>query len=221
MNSTITQDLVAKSGGLLKTVPEVADNTGYHQMFDSGATEVAVSEFLWAFVRMTQPEHVLTTGIYTGISDMYIAQALKDNEHGRSVAIEYEEVHIKRAKELWARVGVIDKIDVVHGSSLDYQTDTMFDFIFLDTEPSIRFKELERFYKNLKPGGYFGIHDLPRTLCQGNVNPDHPEMKSYPYGDVPELMKGLIKSDKLRLFHFQTPRGITFFYKVAEDDYRA
>lgn len=206
--------------GNIKLQSEVSQLNGPYHCFDDGGVECEVGEFLYGMIRVIQPEEVLTTGIYSGISDMYIAQALKDNGHGMSTAIEYEEHHINRAKNLWSRVGVLDKIVVHHGSSLDYQTDKQFDFIFLDTEPNIRFQELVKFYNNLKPGGYFGIHDLPRTLCQGNFNPDHPEIKSYPYGDVPEAMRTLIKEDKLRLFHFQTPRGISFFYKVAKEDYR-
>jgi len=217
---SITQQLAEMAQGLIKLQPEVSQPDGFYQCFDSGGVECQVGEFLYGMMRIMQPEQVLTTGIYTGISDMYIAQALKDNGHGASTAIEYEEHHINRAKELWSRVGVLDKITVVHGSSLEYQTDKKFDFIFLDTEPGIRFQELVKFYDNLKYGGYFGIHDLPRTLCQGNFNPDHPEIKSYPYGDVPEVMKQLIKEDKLRLFHFQTPRGITFFYKPSQEDYK-
>lgn len=217
----ITDQLFELGKGIIEHLPEVADNTGRYHMADDGGVEAEVGEFLYGMVRIIQPEQVLTTGVYSGISDMYIARALKDNGHGSSTAIEYEEHHITRAKELWAKVGVADKITVHHGSSLDYQTDRQFDFIFLDTEPSIRFQELVKFYNNLKPGGYFGIHDLPRTLCQGNFNPDHPEIKSYPYGDVPEAMRTLIKEDKLRPFHFQTPRGITFFYKVAPEDYKA
>lgn len=80
--------------------------------------------------------------------------------------------------------------------------------------------QLVKFFPHVKEGGYIGIHDLPNTLCQGNVNPDHPEMKSYPYGDLPEQIVEWLKTDKLRMIHFPSPRGLTFLYKTKESDYK-
>lgn len=221
---TITEQLVEASNGILKIQPEVRDETGFYHMFDDGGVEVEVGEFLYGLVRLLQPEKVLTTGIYTGISDLYIAQALKENGHGASTAIEIEGTHILRAKELWTRTGVFIpgeyRLKVFHGSSLEFHAEDNIDLMFLDSEPGIRFTELVRFFPSLKEGGYVGIHDLPNSLCQGNVNPDHPEMKSYPYGDLPEQIKEWLKTDKLRMIHFPSPRGLTFFYKVKEGDYK-
>lgn len=57
-------------------------------------------------------------------------------------------------------------------------------------------------------------------MCQGNINPDHPEMKSYPFGDIPAGMMELLKTGQLIKVHFPTPRGLVFFYKPKEDDYK-
>lgn len=46
-------------------------------MQDDGGVEIETGEFLWGLTRILKPKHVLTTGVYTGISDMYIAQGLK------------------------------------------------------------------------------------------------------------------------------------------------
>jgi predicted O-methyltransferase YrrM len=204
----------------LRTVPEVSDNTKSYSMYDDGGVEVEVGVLLFGLVRILKPSRVLTTGVYSGISDMYIAQGLKDNGFGKTTAIEFEQYHIDRALNLWEKAGVKDHIEVHKTSSLDFKPKEMYQFMFLDTEPQIRFAELEKFYPFLDDGGYVGIHDLPRTLCQGNINPDHPEMKSYPFGDVPPLMKELLQTGKLIKIHFPSPRGLVFFYKPKEDDYK-
>lgn len=217
--TNITNYLVDRAQGMLKTEPEVSDNLQIYSMFDDGGVEVETGEFLWGLTRILKPRYVLTTGIYTGISDMYIAQGLKDNEAGFSTALEFERKHLDRATELWHKTGVSDYIQGVLGLSLQYEPKEQYDLIFLDTEPQIRFAELEKFFPYLNPGGYVGIHDLPRTMCQGNVNPDHPEMKSYPFGDIPSGMMELLRTGQLIKIHFPTPRGLVFFYKPKEDDF--
>jgi len=218
--SYLTTNLIEDSQGMLKIVPEVRDDGKGYLMFDDGGVEVEVGEFIYGMVKILKPVRVLTTGIYTGISDMYIAQALKDNEIGHSDAIEYESFHIERAKRLWQAVGVADRITPHHCSSLDFETTYQYQFMFLDTEPHLRFSELVRFYPNLDPGGYVFIHDLPPNLTQGNMNPDHPEYASWPFGPLPKDIIQWVWQDKLRVIHFPNPRGMVGFYKVKEDDYK-
>lgn len=223
---TLSQDLAKKSNGIIKLQPEVSDTTGRYMMFDDGGVETEVGEFLYGFVRIMKPKDILETGTYSGISTMYMAQGLIDNgeifegRYGLVKTLEFEQYHLSRARNLWNSMGLDMVVGTHLGNSLKYQPDRNYQFILLDTEPQQRFAELLKFYPFLDQGGYIAIHDLPNTLCQGNLNPDHPEMKSYPYGDVPEEMANLIKDGNLRLFHFPTPRGITFFYKPKAEDYR-
>lgn len=64
------------------------------------------------------------------------------------------------------------------------------------------------------------IHDLPRGFCIGNVNPDHPEMKNWPFGIIPERIEQLMKDRLLVPFHLPNPRSMTGFYKARSDDYQ-
>lgn len=216
---TITDQLFELGKDIITKVPEVADPSGKYSMADDGGVECEVGEFLYSLVRIIKPTKVFETGTYTGISSMYMGQALKDNGFGHITTLEIENTHKVRAEKLWERCELSEWIDCVLQSSNDFQLQDEYDLIFLDSEPQIRFGELIKVFPYLKAGGYIGIHDLPNTLCQGNFNPDHPEINSYPYGDVPDQMNQWIKEGKLRLFHFSTPRGITFFYKVKEGDY--
>lgn len=203
----------------LKTLPEIRDEgKGYH-MVDDGAVEIEIGEFLFGLVKAIKPNKVLTTGVYTGISDLFIAGALKENGFGHSDAIEFESKHIERAKTLWSRFAVNEYITTHHMSSLDFKPEGDYELIFIDTEPNIRFQELVNFYTNLIPGGFVGIHDLPRNFCQGNINPDHPEIPSWPFGPLPQKIRWWLKDRSLVPFHLPTPRGMVWFYKPRGDDY--
>lgn len=218
----ITDYLFDKAGGLITRHPEVRDNEkkGY-EMADDGGVELEVGEFLYGLTRLIKPKHVLTTGIYTGISDMYIAQGLIDNHNGGfSTALEIDETHLKRAKELWLKTETSGVINPFLMKSLNFKPNKTYDLMFLDTEPQIRFQELVNFYPYLEPGGYVGIHDTPRNLCQGNVNPDHPEISSWPFGDLPVEIKNWLRDGDLVKIQFPNPRGLTFFYKQTKDDYK-
>ena len=199
---------------------EISDPTKQFSMADDGGVETEVGEFLYGLVRVLKPEFILETGTYTGVSSMYMAQALKDNGKGILTTLEISSIHRDRAEKLWTEVGVNLRVTCLLTESLEYSPLEQYDLIFSDSEPQIRFEEVIKFFPFLKQGGYIGIHDLPRSLCQGNFNPDHPEMKSYPYGDLPDQIKEWLKTDQLRMVHFPTPRGLTFLYKPTEEDYR-
>lgn len=64
----------------LKVVPEITPGDHGFSMFNSGGTEVEVSEFLYSLVRMLKPNYVLETGTHLGVSACYIGQALEDNK---------------------------------------------------------------------------------------------------------------------------------------------
>src|SRR3990167_2842488 len=145
-------DYLIQKGGLVKK-QEVSDQSGHYSMVDDGGVELEVGEFLYGLVRVLQPENVLTTGIYTGVSDMYIAQGLMDNSHGKSTAIEYEKFHVDRAITLWNKVGVIEVITPVLMSSLEFEPKEHYQFMFLDTEINLRLHELVKYFPYLDEGG--------------------------------------------------------------------
>lgn len=212
--SSLTDYFVSRG---LKIAPEVTDKQ--FTMIDDGGVEVETGEFLYGLIRRLKPQNVLTTGIYTGVSDLYVAQALKDNGFGHTTALEYESTHIIRAKELWEKMGVIGQISTVMTDSLKFEPRERYQFMFLDTEPYLRFKELVKFYDHLDEGGYIFVHDMPRNLCQENINPDHPDFKHWPVGELPADFKALLITRKLMPMYFAGARGLAGYYKVHKQDY--
>ena len=212
-----TEEIKSKLG--LKTMTEVSDNTGQWSCFDDGSAELETLEFLYAFVRLIKPESVLETGTYKGLSSCYLGLALKENGKGVLDTIEIEQQHLATAKEKWQKLGISNYVVEHHQPSLEFEPKKQYDLFFLDSEPWLRFKELSRFYDNLKDGGFVFIHDMPRNLCQGNVNPDHPGFKHWPVGELSLMVGEWVKIGRLKPFYFKTPRGLWGGYKKHKEDY--
>ncbi len=214
----LTDKMIELAKGNLPGVENEYNTNGPYSMFSSGSVEVEMAEYLYGFVRVVKPHRVLTTGAYHGISDLYMAQAMKDNKFGFITALEYEPQHAKRACELWEAAGVMDYIMLMMEDSRNYTPSGDFDMMFLDTEPNIRFSEFVRFVPFLQSGGYVVMHDLHRGLARETVVDG---MKGWPFGEVPEEMNKMLSSGEIVKTNLPTPRGCTMFYKVHEGDYSA
>ena len=198
----------------LDKIPEPTDVR--YVCSNTGGIELAVGEFLYGLVRMIKPLRILETGGHLGISATYFAAALKANGVGLLDSIEYERKHIVESKKRLREFGLLQFVTTYHQSSLDFSTQSMYDIIFLDTEPQIRFEELLKFEKNLNRGGIIMIHDLGGSMCQV----ENKELGfGWPFGGLPEGIIDLVKSDSLRPFHFATPRGLTCFYRPRKGDF--
>lgn len=196
--------------------PEIKDFSS----FNDAGVEVETGEFLYAMVRLLKPDRVLETGSHWGVGASYMGMALKENGHGHLDTVEFlKEIHTK-AKQRIATLGLEEQVTCHYGDVARFTPTATYKLILLDTEPQTRFAELVKFYDNLEDGGFIFIHDLHRSMCQGNINPDWPNLPSWPFGDIPPEMRQLVLDDKLRPFHFSTPRGLSGFYKVHPSDHK-
>jgi len=190
--------------------------SGFSSFNDAGI-EVETGEFLYAMARVLKPHNILETGTHWGIGASYMGQALKDNHTGHLDTIEFlPEIH-QRAKQRMTDLELDDVVTCHFGDVRLFNPEgKTYEMILLDTEPQTRFEELLKFYDNLAEGGFIFIHDLHRHMHQ-IPNADHGF--AWPYGKIPKPMIELVRSGKLRPFHFSTPRGLTGFYKVSKDDF--
>jgi len=210
--TSITDFIIERTG--LKKKPEPNDWTGKdYSMFNTGGVEIDVGEFLYGLVRMMKPDHILETGTGTGISAAYMALALKENARGTLSTIEVDEGHVKEAKALFTTLGIGSFVTVYFQKIEDFNPPAsfQFDILFLDSEPHLRFAELLKFWKNLKPGGIVVIHDLPPHFgLEGTF---------YPFGEVPEQINKLIRTGELQSLHFQPTRGLYVGQKRGSNFY--
>lgn len=197
----------------LPTIPEPTNSL--YSAYNTGGVEVEVGEFLYGFIRMIKPDNVLELGTHRGISAASIGLGLRDNGRGKITTIEYEPQHHAEANVLFAQMKILPFVNSLMQDATTFKTDELYDFIFSDTEPHLRFNEFLRYWKNLKPGGFIGIHDLHEGMGQTGqvVN----GMKDWPFGTIPEEMKKLLK--EVQSFHFPTPRGFFLGQRKKEGFY--
>src|SRR5437899_9772208 len=69
------------------------------RMFDSMTVEVEVLEFLKCLVTTVEPQLVVETGTFRGLSTLSIAEGLKQNGFGRVVTCESDPAVFSSAKE--------------------------------------------------------------------------------------------------------------------------
>lgn len=189
---------------------------GFHSFNDAGI-ECETGEFLYAMVRLLQPQNVLETGTHWGVGASYMGMALKDNGFGHLDTVEFlPEIHA-RARQRINQLQLEPQVTCHYGDVANFQPTVSYRLILLDTEPQTRFAEMAKFWENLEEGGFLFIHDLHPHMHQID-NADHGF--AWPYGEVTDFMKELVRSGKARPFHFRTPRGFTGFYKVSKDDYK-
>ncbi|MBN2261362.1 MAG: class I SAM-dependent methyltransferase [Prolixibacteraceae bacterium] len=188
-----------------------------YSAFNDAGLECETGEFMYAMARMLKPEHVLETGTHWGVGASYIGMALLDNGGGHLDTVEFIPEIYDIAKARINRLGLQSYVKCHLGDVAQFTPEATYKLILLDTEPQTRFAELVKFYEYLEPGGFVFIHDLHQHMHQIE-NSEHGF--AWPFGPIPEQIKQWVKDGQLRPFHFETPRGLTGFYKVHPGDYK-
>lgn len=210
---TITDKILAKTGRLqLHAESEFSSGDMGFAAFNDAGTEVEVSEFIYSFVRMLKPDMVLETGTHIGVSSTYIAQALEDNNRGTIATFEIIPQHFNSAAALFNEQGLSHRIQSFLMDAQQFDASGInIDFLFLDSEPQLRFDEFLKFYPNVRPGGFILIHDLHPSL--GHSDQTHHGMYDWPYGDFRTKLGPFMKNHDIQTMSFPTPRGLTLFQK--------
>lgn len=221
MVSLVTDNLISRTKRL-EILDEVTSTKDKYYMFNSGGVEVETGEFLHALVKLYKPRHVIETGTHLGISSMYMAQAMDENDKGHITTMEVLPEFKEWAEELWEDLELNHRIDCILESSLEVPMDKLpkeVDIAFLDSEPQFRFDEFKRFWDLVVPGGLIVIHDLHRNL--GNHGDTYHDLHNWPYGDWwPKLGKYFQDLD-VQVLYANNPRGMTIFQKAhPKDDHR-
>lgn len=213
--ANITDYILSKTKRLTIS-PEISPGNHGFSMFNDAGTEVEVSEFLYGLVRLIKPEHILETGTHLGVSTVYMAQAMKENGKGYLVTFEINSEHHRNSQLMLRDVDVHDLVDFQLKPSLSFECpeDRVYDLLFLDSEPQLRFDEFVKFWPCLRPGGYIVIHDLNDQL--GHHGMTHHNIYDWPYGDFREKLGSYIKDGLVNIISFENPRGMTMFQKTKE-----
>ena len=168
--------------------------------------ECEAGELLHGLICFLKPQHILETGMRFAISTRYMALACAEaNSHGHIVTIERDGFCYAGGLAKLRHTGLIRWITAIHGDSLDYVPDRMFDFLWLDSEPEYRYKELIRFWPNIAPGAVICIHDLNDLNCKM-------------FGRMPDVLKERMLRGELRALTFRKGWALSILQKARDDD---
>ncbi len=135
-------------------------------MYDSMTAEVEVLEFLRTVITTIKPELVLETGTFSGISTLWIAEALKANGRGKVITCEFDPLVYAKAQARIQDSGLADWIECRNASSLEMKVDGTIDLLFSDSDMHIREQEVRRFLPQMNPFGLILMHDASSHLKQ-------------------------------------------------------
>lgn len=212
---TITDYFLSKTQRL-SVEPEITPGDHGFRMFNSGSTEVEVSEFLYSLVRLIKPKSILETGTHYGVSSAYMGQGLLDNgSPALLTTLEINPVFFTEAAKLHDELGLAHWVRCLLLSSDAHTPAEGIDLLFLDSEPHLRFNEFLRYWKYVQNGGFILVHDLHPHL--GHTGQIVNGMYDWPYGDFRETIGHYIRRHQVQTVSFRTPRGFTLFQKAADD----
>ena len=114
-------------------------------------------DYLCRFLQENKVRTLLEVGTAVGYSSIMMAHC---NPELRILTLEQDEERYTEAVYNIKRCHMEDRIDAVCTNAREYDTDEMFDVIFLDGPKAHNQRLFERYEKNLNPGGYFIIDDV-------------------------------------------------------------
>ncbi len=135
-------------------------------MYDSMTAEVEVLEFLRTVVTTIKPELVVETGTFSGISTLWIAEALQANGRGKVITCEFDPLVYADAKQRIQSSGLFEWIDCRNESSLELKVEGTIDLLFSDSDMQVREQEVRRFLPQMNPYGLILMHDASSHLKQ-------------------------------------------------------
>jgi len=146
-----------------RPTPECPHPEHWH-MYDSMTAEVEVLDFLKALVTTVKPELVVETGTFSGLSTLSIAEGLKANGFGSVITCELDPKVFAAAKQRFDSSGLGQWIDARNESSLEMNVEGRIDFLFSDSDASLREQEVRRFLPRMNPNGVILMHDASSSM---------------------------------------------------------
>lgn len=153
-------------------------------------------------LKLTNAKKVMEIGTAIGFSAIYMSLST-----GVQVTtIERNEFNYNQAKENILKAGLDNKINLIMNDALEYQTDEVFDLIFIDAAKAQYYRFFEKFKINLKANGIIICDNL---LFHGLVE----EPKKASSRNVSQLIRKIADFNKRISNH---PQFDTFIYEIGD-----
>lgn len=119
--------------------------------------------FLYQTVRATKAQYVVEFGTSFGVSAIYIAAALHDNQNGRLVSAELIESKAIKAKSNILSIGLSEYVEIRIGDALETlkEPDKSIDILYLDGGPGLYLSVLKLLQPHLREGALVIADNVP------------------------------------------------------------
>lgn len=119
--------------------------------------------FLYQTVRATKAQYVVEFGTSFGVSAIYIAAALHDNQNGRLVSAELIESKAIKAKSNILSIGLSEYVEIRIGDALETlkEPDKPIDILYLDGGPGLYLSVLKLLQPHLREGALVIADNVP------------------------------------------------------------
>ena len=113
-------------------------------------------DFMVQFIENQHIQRILEIGTAVGYSSICFCNVSEDVT---VLSIEKDEDRYRQAVENIRAMNLENRITVVNADAREYETEEMFDMIFLDGPKAHNAELMARYEKNLRNGGYFAVDD--------------------------------------------------------------
>lgn len=119
--------------------------------------------FLYQTVRATKAQNVVEFGTSFGVSAIYIAAALHDNQNGKLVSAELIESKAIKAKSNILSIGLSEYVEIRIGDALETlkEPDKSIDILYLDGGPGLYLSVLKLLQPHLREGALVIADNVP------------------------------------------------------------
>lgn len=169
-------------------------------------------ELLTKTIIERQPKNILEVGVNVGLSGI---QMLLNCKHAKLTGIEIDEDCIKKAKENYARFGVLDRVKIFTGDASEIipLLSGEYDFIFLDGPKGHYYEYLLNLLGVLKVGGIiFADNVLFRGYVDGSVKTPHRYMTTK--NSMTKFLDRVTNSDDLQTTLYKIEDGVSITQKI-------
>jgi predicted O-methyltransferase YrrM len=129
---------------------------------ENWATEIEVFDFLYGFVRMIKPEHILEIGTFEGDTAIAMAKGLKENGDGRIITLDVKDFGQEKNIEDMDLTKYVKCVKDKPTEFLDNLPDKYFDMSFIDDGHTYDecMRDLKNSHRLIKSQGYILGHDI-------------------------------------------------------------
>jgi len=131
---------------------------------------------LHLLARLLGARRIVEIGTLTGYSGLWLARALPHD--GRLITLEQDPDHAALAREVFARAGLANRVQVLEGAALDtlsnLRLDAPLDMLFVDADKANNRAYFDWGWQRVRPGGLIAVDNVLANgrVAQGN-NGDH------------------------------------------------